>query len=121
MQRKNFFISLGFALRGLREFFRSELHAIYHSIAAIVVVIAGIVFQVTRYEWLFLVLAISLVFLTEVINTLLERFMDLVHPGQHIKAGQVKDMAASAVLVATVTAIVIGIVVFTPYIRSYLF
>lgn len=116
MQKKNFIRSLGFAGKGLRYFFKQELHAMYHSIAAIAVVAAGSIFDVSRTDWAILIIAIALVFTSEIINTTIEKFMDLLHPQHHPKAGLVKDLAAGMVLFCSFIAIILGIIVFYPYI-----
>ncbi|MFO8055593.1 MAG: diacylglycerol kinase family protein [Bacteroidales bacterium] len=104
------------AIQGLAAFFRTELHAVYHSLAAIAALIAGYLFEIQPYEWGMIVFAIALVFITEITNTLTEKLLDLLHPGYHQKVRQIKDMAAGLVLFAAITAIVTGAIVFLPYI-----
>ncbi len=116
MQRKNFISSLGFAIKGIKAFFSLELHAIYHSVAAVAVIVAGIILGVNRYEWALLIIAISLVFICEMLNTTIEWIMNLLHPQHHKKAAMIKDLAAGFVLFSSFMAVILGIIVFYPYI-----
>ena len=65
-------------------------------------------------EWLLIGFCIGSVFMAEIMNTAIEFLVDLVSPGFHHKAGQVKDLAAGAVLVASMMSVVIGAVIFLP-------
>ncbi len=116
MHKKNLIVSMRFAVKGIAAFFRSELHAVYHTLAAIAVIIAGFAFGVNRYEWAVLIIAITLVFISEIMNTAVEKMMDLLHPGRHEQAGLIKDLAAGFVLFSSFTAVILGIIVFYPYI-----
>jgi diacylglycerol kinase len=102
------------AFRGLFLLFRSQANARIHLIAAIVVVAAGFYFQVSRTEWIALVLCIGTVVALEAVNTAVEFLTDLVSPEWHPLAGKTKDVAAAAVLVAAVAAAVVGLLVFAP-------
>ena len=55
----------------------------------------------------------------ELFNTAIEKLVDLVSPQQHPVAGQVKDIAAGAVLVCAATAAIIGLIVFIPYLTRF--
>lgn len=107
-----FYRSLGFAFRGLKTLVASENNARIHLVATLGVVGAGIVFHVSGAEWLWLALAIALVWLTEAVNTALEKLVDLVSPDYHPLAGQVKDLAAAAVLVTAFFALAVAGFVF---------
>ena len=89
-----------------------------HLLAAIIVIFLGFYFKVTRQEWLWLVAAIGLVFITETINTAIEKLVDLTKPERDPLAGQIKDVAAGAVLISAITALIIGIVTLWPYFCS---
>lgn len=106
--------SFGFAFNGLKLFFRTQHNSWIHLLAAVLVIIAGIIFNLSIGEWCLISLAIGLVILAEAFNTSIEFLTDLVSPGYNEKAGQVKDLAAAAVLVAAITAVVIGLLVFLP-------
>ncbi len=107
-----FYRSLGFAFRGLKTLVASENNARIHLVATMGVAVAGVVFQVSKTEWLWLLLAVALVWLTEAANTALEKLVDLVSPEYHPLAGQVKDLAAAAVLIAALFALAVAGVVF---------
>ena len=79
-----------------------------------VVTAAGWYFQITRQEWLALVLAMTLVLALEAVNTAIEYLTDLVSPEYHPLAGKAKDVAAAAVLIAAIGAVVVGAIVFLP-------
>jgi diacylglycerol kinase (ATP) len=110
-----FLTSFKYAFAGITKVFISEFNFRFHSFAAIAVIIAGFVLDITRTEWLFIVLAIGIVLVTEAINSAIEKLVDLVSPQQQPLAGWVKDVAAGAVLIAAITAAVIGALVFVPY------
>ena len=66
-------------------------------------------------EWIAILFAISTVFITELINTSIERVADYISPEFHPKIKLIKDLAPGAVLVAALFAILIGTIVFIPY------
>lgn len=110
--------SFGPALKGLFWLFKNEGNAQFHLIATIVVIIAGLYFKVTIFEWILLCFAIGLVITSEALNTAIERTIDLLHPQKHEKAGLVKDLAAAGVLIASITAVIIAALIFVPIIYS---
>lgn len=112
-QRKN---SLGYAWAGLVCFFRSETHATLHFFAAVLVLVLAWLFSVSQMEWISLILAIALVILAEMINTVVEKIADFVQPENDPGIRVIKDMAAAAVLWCAIIAVVIGVVVFSPYV-----
>ena len=67
------------------------------------------------------ILCIGVVIAAELFNTAIEKLVDLVSPQQHPVAGQVKDIAAGAVLVCAATAAIIGLIVFIPYLTRFFF
>lgn len=107
--------SFGFAWQGIKSCIGKEQNLSFHLITSTVVVVAGFIFDITRVEWLIIILCIGVVVAAELFNTAIERLVDLVSPGRHPIAGQVKDIAAGAVLVCAVAAAIIGLIIFVPY------
>jgi diacylglycerol kinase len=110
--------SFAYALQGLAHLVRTQTNAQIHLVATVLVCGAGFHFGLNRAEWLGLVVAITLVWSAEAFNTALEQLADTLHPGQHPGVGRAKDLAAAAVLITALGAVVIGIVVFVPYLTS---
>jgi len=106
--------SFGNAFRGIFFAFKTQHNTWIHSLAIVVVVIAGFIFKLDAREWGLVVLAMGLVLAAEMINTAIEWLVDLVSPGYSEKAGLIKDVAAGAVLVAAVISVIIGAIVFLP-------
>ena len=102
------------ALRGLREMLRTEPHARFHLLAAIAVVAAGLYLEVTRLEWLALTGAIALVWVAEALNTSVERTCDAITEERDERIRSAKDVAAGAVLLASLAALVVAALVFLP-------
>lgn len=100
------------ALNGVLLSFKTQRHLRVHFILAVVILIAGFVWRLSQVELLILVGTISLVILTELFNTALETVVDLVTPDYHPLAKVAKDVAAGAVLVASVNAVLVGLVLF---------
>jgi diacylglycerol kinase len=103
-----------FAWQGLRYFFETELKASIHMIAAILAIGLGIFLRISTTEWMMIAFAIGIVIMAEITNTAIELLVDQVSPEHDKKAGTTKDLAASVVLVASITAMVIGLVVYLP-------
>lgn len=110
--------SFAFAFRGIFKAFRTEHNLWIQSSIAIVVVFLGFYFQIPSNEWVLVILAIGLVLTAELFNTAIESLVDMVSPEYDKMAGFVKDVAAGAVLVAAITAAVIGSVIFIPYLLN---
>ena len=114
--------SLEFALTGILTAFKEERNMRKHAVTALVVILAGFVFQVSRIEWLFLRVSIFLVVAFEIINSAIENVVDLAsHYHFSMLAKKAKDMAAGAVLVVSLLAAVIGALIFIPRIWDILF
>ena len=98
----------------------SQHNAWIHLLATLVVVSAGVVLGLSWAEWCWIVLAIVSVWTAEALNTAFEFLTDVASPGFHPVAGQAKDVAAGAVLLAAAGAVVIGVLVFGPKLRVLL-
>ncbi|MGW8122099.1 diacylglycerol kinase family protein [Roseivirga echinicomitans] len=107
--------SFKFAFQGLWQALRNEHNFRVHLFAAVWVVLLGLYLDLTLYEWLWIVVAITLVLVAELFNSSIEKLVDLVAPEFNPKAGMIKDMAAAAVLITAIAAIVIGTLIFYPY------
>lgn len=102
------------AFRGLLDLLRNHPPAHLHFIAAIVVVVLGMYLGFNTFEWTAVVFFIGLVFTAEAFNTAIEYLTDLVSPEYHPLAGKTKDMAAAAVLCASLAALVVGLIILLP-------
>ncbi|OLN30468.1 diacylglycerol kinase family protein [Desulfosporosinus metallidurans] len=118
-QKPGFWRSLTQAWRGMLYTWKTQGHLQFHVFAGIIVLFFAWWSEVSRFEWLILILAIGSVIGAEVMNTALEIVVDMVQPNFHPLAGMAKDVAAGAVLVTAIQAVVIGLVVFFP--RLYRF
>ncbi|MBA4032029.1 MAG: hypothetical protein C0478_14220 [Planctomyces sp.] len=85
-----------------------------HVAIALLPIVLGAVLGCTLTEWCLLALTIGLVLCCEVINTSIEWVVDLASPDVHVLAGRAKDCAAGAVLLASIMAVVVGLLIFTP-------
>ncbi len=107
--------SFRYALAGLRTLLLTQHNAWLHAAATAVVVAAGLVLGLSLAEWCWLVLAMTLVWMAEALNTALEFLADAVTQEFHPLILQAKDVAAAAVLIAAIGALVIGLLVFGPH------
>lgn len=103
-----------YALNGLRHVV-SERNMRFHILAAILVVMFAILFDINRVEWLWCVCSIAAVMAMETINTAVERLSDVVSPEKDERIKIVKDLSAAAVLITAIGAAVVGGIVFVPY------
>lgn len=107
-------ISIKNALSGWWHVIRTQKNAWIHAIATVSVVLIAIWLQLPSRDWAILVLPIAMVWTAEFLNTALEIVVDLASPDLHPLARAGKDVGAAAVLIAALTAVVIGLLVMGP-------
>jgi diacylglycerol kinase len=117
---KRFIKSLGYALNGLRLFFSKEQNGQLQAIVSILVIIAGFVFKLSLYEWVIILVCIALVLALEMMNSVIEKLIDHLHPHRHQQIKWIKDVAAGAVLWAAIISAVIGAIIFIPKVLALL-
>lgn len=104
-----------FAFMGLRWLMRKDTHFIVHLLFGMLAIILGMVVGLDRTGWLFIISAVFLVLVTEAFNTAVEAAVDLTTDKYHPMAKAAKDAGAAGVLLAALYAVVIGLIVFIPY------
>jgi undecaprenol kinase len=110
------FKSFTYAFRGLAKIFREEQNLQAQSIIAIIIIIFSFVFKLQPLEWCAILISIALVILMETINSAIERLADVLKPRIHDYIKEVKDIMAAAVMIAALTAIIVGLIIFVPHI-----
>ena len=112
--------SFKYAFRGIWLVFRNENNAKIHLLATVIVVSLGLYLKLDKNDWLWVCLAISLVWIMESFNSAIEKLVDLASPDFDPTAGAIKDMAAGAVLFGAIFAAIVGFLVFGPYLKDYI-
>ncbi len=107
-----------YAFNGLYYVLKKQANMRIHFVAMILVILAGFYFRVSTTEWLFLILTISFVLVSEVINTAIEEIVNFISPKYNTQAGIIKDLAAAFVLLSAIFAVVVGTIIFVPKILS---
>ncbi|MFD1030755.1 diacylglycerol kinase family protein [Metaplanococcus flavidus] len=114
MKAIRFLRSFVFAFAGIRAALQSEQNIRFHFTAAAAVILAGLLTGLAAVEWLVLVLVIGGMLAFEMLNSSMERIVDLASPDLHPLAKQAKDMAAGGVLVFAIASAIIGLLIFLP-------
>jgi undecaprenol kinase/diacylglycerol kinase (ATP) len=109
-----FLRSFGYAFGGLIHAFKTQFNFKIHCLAALAAVVLGIYTRLALTEWLWIVLAMAIVLVMELLNTAIEMLVDLISPQQQVKAGRIKDVSAAAVLISALAALSIGLLIFVP-------
>ena len=112
--------SFGYAFEGIWTGIRNERNMKIHCLAIIVVTLTGTLFQITAMEWCICLLLFALVAALELVNTAIEAVVDLVTEEKKPLAKIAKDTAAGAVLFAAIISVIIGCIIFLPYVLELL-
>ena len=119
MRNRNLKESFACAWAGIKSAFVTQRNMKWHGLAAMVAVGLGWAANLERWEWGLLCFSIFLVLVAEVINTAVEKTVDLYTDAYHPVAKEAKNLAAGAVLLAAVAAVVAGCIIFGP--RLFIF
>lgn len=112
--------SFKYAFEGIISSFKTERNMKIHIIIMILVIIAGILLKINKYEWIICIICFSIVISGELFNTAIETVVDMVMPYKNEKAKLAKDISAGAVLVMAIGSAIIGLIIFVPKILMYL-
>jgi diacylglycerol kinase (ATP) len=103
---------------GILRMIRCQHSAWIHATATVAVLLAALFFGISSADWCWIILAISIVWTAEALNTAFEFLADAASPEFHPLVRNAKDVAAGAVLITAIAAVVIGSIVFWPYIEK---
>jgi diacylglycerol kinase len=106
--------SFGHAIAGLTYVLRTQRNAWIHAVASLTVVLLALWLRLSLTHWALLFLAMAMVWMAEFINSALEATVDLASPDVHPLAKVGKDVGAAAVLIAAVSAALIGFLILGP-------
>jgi len=109
--------SFYFAGRGIFCMVRCQHNAWIHAAATLVILGAGVFLRLSRADWCWIVLAISIVWMAEAFNTAFEFLADAASPEFHPLIRDAKDVAAGAVLITAIAAASVGVMILLPYIE----
>ena len=113
--------SIKYAFQGIAYLFKNEHNAWIHCFIAVCVIVAGALLRISLIEWIAVVFAIGFVLAAEALNTAIEVLCDEVSPEYRERIRHSKDVAAAGVLIAVLTAIAIGLIVFVPRIVGLIY
>ena len=103
--------SLAYALKGVKHIFKNERNFRLHIFSTVVVLFLAFYFKCDLLEIALLVIVISIVLVSEMINSAIEHTWDKLEPNHHPVVGMIKDMMAGAVMVAATSAFVVGLII----------
>ncbi len=107
------------AWNGILHGFKTEGHFRFHVFAAFIAIALAMFFNITRIEWMMILLCIAAVLSSELINTAVERICDRITKEYDPLICYAKDLAAGAVLIFACKSLIIGAIIFTPYIVQF--
>ena len=113
--RRYHHISFQHAFDGLAATFKNQPNLRVHFIVTVLVLGASLYFKVTRIEWLILLFTIMWVLVSEMINSVVEAICDLLVSEYNREVKYAKDVASGMVLIGAMGAVVVGLVIFLPY------
>lgn len=121
MEKKDpLYRSFSYAFQGIFTCVRKERNMKIHCVAAVLVVIAGVILKISAIEWCICMVLFGLVMALEHVNTAVEAVVDMVTEEYHPLAKAAKDTAAGAVLIAAIMAAIAGCIIFLPKIAQIL-
>lgn len=108
--------SFKYAFKGLVRTYREEQNLKIQSVAGFLAIGLGLYLQISRYDWIMLIFIVALVILMELANSAVERVTDVLKPRINTYVKEIKDIMAAVVMLASLVSIIVGVLIFWPYI-----
>lgn len=112
----NIFQRLATAFGGIGKALLHEKNFRLQSVIGLMVVVGSLWFGLDRIENSIIILAIAIVLALELLNSQIEKFLDIIEPNHHHKVKIIKDFSAGAVLISAIVSMVIGLLIFWPHV-----
>jgi len=112
---KRLVLSFTYAIRGFKKTWKEEQNLQIQSIIALLVMLLGFLYGINRMEWIIILMLVALVMLMELANSAIERIADVFKPRISSYVKEIKDISAAAVMLSSVVSVVVGFIVFWPY------
>lgn len=112
--RKKLINSFKYAFSGIFLSFKTERNMKIHFLVMFLVIVMGLLFKISTFEWIICILLFGLVISLELINTAIEKTVDLAMPKINENAKIAKDVSAGAVLISAICSAIIGLLIFIP-------
>ena len=117
MDTKKFHVlSFRYAFEGILAAFKEEPNLKFHFLAGFLVILLSVFLNISKEDWIVIIILIGFVIAVELTNTAIEAIVDHVIQRDHPGAKLAKDISAGAVLIVCITAAVVGTLIFAPYI-----
>jgi diacylglycerol kinase (ATP) len=115
-----FLKSFIYAGQGIREVFRNNRNLTVQAVIATVIIVLSILLSLSPIEMAVIIFTSFFVLILESVNTAVEKLIDVLSPGYHKEYGIIKDILAGAVLMASIMAVIIGLVIIGPKLLRFL-
>jgi len=112
--------SFSYAMNGIKNAIAKERNLQIHLFISLLVFLLAFYFEISREEWIILICLIGAMVTLELVNTAIERLVDLVTKDYHPLAKLAKDISAGAVLTFAFTSVIVGLIIFWPYFSQLL-
>jgi len=112
--------SFGYAINGIKYTLLTQHNFFIHITLTAIAIILGFLLDISKNEWVAIIIVIGLVLSAEVLNTAIEEIVNLISPQKNKKAGIIKDLAAGAVLLLAIASLLTGLIIFLPKIIALL-
>ncbi len=113
--KKSFF----YAAKGLKAVWQEEQNFRFHCLAAIGALALAFWLRIKKQDFIILLILIAAVLILELVNTVFERLVDLLKPRIHEYSKEIKNFSSAIVLISAITSVIIGALIFYPYLRPY--
>ena len=110
--------SANYAIEGILHAAKTERHLRYHFYAAVLILLLSLILGITRSEFIAIAIVAIIVLSVEMLNTAIEATIDIIFKEYDNRAKIIKDIAAGAVLTASIGAAVVGYIIFLPYLKN---
>ena len=120
MKNKKLINSFKYAFKGIASALLSERNMKIHVTIMALVIIFGVIFNISTFEWFVCIICFAIVISAEIFNTALEQMVDIAMPEKDPRAKFVKDVAAGGVLVMAIASAIIGLIIFVPKVLEFL-
>lgn len=119
MAKQTLLVSIKRAFSGLFRAFKEERNLQIHLLATVFILLLSWFFKIQVWELIVVLFLCFGVIILELLNTIFEKVVDFMKPQMHTYVHVVKDMMAAVVLVAAIGAVLVGALIFLPYIIDF--